>query len=89
MKLLNLSFNNPLGRGVSELTKHLSSIPQLGELLLKGIKITEEDACKLRKVGQDRGFEVSLNGPVSFSIFIGFCLRYEHLKHFSVLQSVK
>ena len=75
LKLLNLSYNNLLGKGINELTQHLVSIPQrtfLEELSLEGIKISEEDACKLRKAAQDRGFVVLLHGPVSFSIFIVF-----------------
>ena len=71
LKLLNLSCN-PLGRGVCELTLHLSSIPHLGELSLEGIKMTEEDARKLRKAAQDGGFDVFVDCPVSLSIFILF-----------------
>ena len=43
---LELSLN-PLGRGVSELTQHLSSIPQLSFLSLSGVKMTKKEASEL------------------------------------------
>jgi len=46
LKWLVLSYN-PLGRGVSELIQHLSSVPQLIELWLSGVKMTKKEASEL------------------------------------------
>ena len=46
VKRLDLSYN-PLGRGVSELIQHLSSVPELGVLSLSGVKMTKIEASEL------------------------------------------
>ena len=43
---LNLS-DNPLGRGVGELIKHLKSVPRLGLLGLSSVKMTRKEASDL------------------------------------------
>jgi len=46
LEWLYLSYN-PLGRGVSELIQHLSIVPQLEELSLRGVKMTKKEASEL------------------------------------------
>ncbi|XP_078366412.1 NLR family CARD domain-containing protein 4-like isoform X3 [Oculina patagonica] len=46
LELLDLGFN-PLGRGVSDLIQHLSSIPMLKKLILLGVKMTKKEAEEL------------------------------------------
>ena len=71
LEWLNLSYN-PLGRGVSELTQHLSSIPQLSFLLLFGVKMTKKEASELCAAVQ--GTEISLYTYyfVSFLLLVYF-----------------
>ena len=77
--LLYLS-RNPLGRGVSELTQHLSSIPQLRSLELMGVKMTKKEASELCAAVQ--GTEISLwtDYHVSFLLSLYFvftlCIFY-------------
>ena len=44
--LLNLGAN-PLGRGVSDLSQHLSSVPKLRSLSLFGVQMTKKEAEEL------------------------------------------
>ena len=46
LKWLNLDFN-PLGRGVSDLSQHLSSVPELWRLYLTSVKMTKKEAEEL------------------------------------------
>ncbi|KAL9979039.1 hypothetical protein ACROYT_G016631 [Oculina patagonica] len=39
--------SNPLGRGISDLIQHLSSIPSLQYLILRGVKMTKKEAEEL------------------------------------------
>ena len=61
---LNLS-DNPLGRGVNELIQHLSSVPQLKDLWLSGVKMTKKEASELctavrgRRIVLDTAYHVS------------------------------
>ena len=46
LELLDL-VSNPLGRGVSDLSQHLSSVPKLRALFLTGVQITKKQAEEL------------------------------------------
>ena len=88
LKRLSLSYN-PLGRGVSELTQHLSSIPQLGELWLRGVKMTKKEASELCAAVQGKMFGLLTDYHVSFLLSLYFvftlCIFYLLiLKKFSV-----
>ena len=68
LKRLYLSYN-PLGRGVSELIQHLSSVPQLWELWdlwLGGVKMTKKEASELCTAVRGRRISLYTNYHVSF-----------------------
>ena len=76
LSYLDLSFN-PLGEGVSDLTRHLSRAPHLHTLFLYGVKMTKKQVNDLSEaVGQTK-IKLWSSYHVSFVIFftIGFnCL---------------
>ena len=61
---------NPLRRGVSELTQHLSSIPQLRHLELKGVKMTKKEARELYAAVQGTWIILQTDYRVSFSFYL-------------------
>ena len=67
---LNLS-NNPLGHGISELAKHLHSVPHLEELHLADTQIGEEEvtalALSLKNVTQLSALDLS-NNPLGHGV---------------------
>ena len=73
LEWLDLSLN-PLGRGVSELTQHLNSIPQLRRLGLWGVKMTKKEASELCAAVQGKGISLYTDYHVSFFTFIVFCI---------------
>jgi len=77
LSYLNLSFN-PLGEGVSDLTRHLSRAPHLEFLSLDGVKMTKKQVNDLSEaVRQTKISQLWSDYHVSFVIFvtIGFnCL---------------
>ena len=67
---LNLS-RNPLGEGVSDLTRHLSCAPKVKTLLLEGVKMTEKQVNDLTEaVRQTKIRELLSPYHVSFVIFV-------------------
>ena len=80
LKWLNLS-HNPLGRGVSELTQHLSSIPQLRVLWLMGVKMTKKDTSELCAAVQQTEINLWTDYHVSFLllVYLYFTLCIFHL----------
>ena len=70
LEVLELS-HNPLGRGVSELTQHLSSIPQLGILWLYGVKMTRKEVSEMCAAVQAAHIDLWTDYHVSF-----FCILY-------------
>ena len=75
LEWLDLS-HNPLGRGVSELTQHLSSIPQLPVLGLLDVKMTKKEASELCAAVQGREICLLTYYHVSFllSLYLVFTL---------------
>ena len=77
LERLHLS-HNPLG--VSELIQHLSSIPQLGYLELRGVKMTKKEASELCAAVQGKGINLSTDYHVSFLLSLYFvftlCIFY-------------
>ena len=63
---------NPLGRGVSELTQHLSSIPQLRGLQLQSVKMTKKEASELCAAVQGKEMGLSTDYHVSFLLSLYF-----------------
>ena len=79
LKWLNLS-DNPLGRGVSELAQHLSSIPQLGHLELRCVKMTKKETSELYAAMERKRISLSSDYLVSFLLSLYFvftlCIFY-------------
>ena len=79
LELLDLS-HNPLGRGVSELTQHLSGIPQLRGLGLGRIKMTKKEASELFVAVQGTEIHLGTDYHVSFLLSLYFvftlCIFY-------------
>ena len=65
LKVLDLS-HNPLGREVSELIQHLSSVPQLNYLPLYGVKMTKKEASELCTAVRGRRISLNTDYHVSF-----------------------
>ena len=72
--------HNPLCRGVSELTQHLSSIPQLRMLELWHVKMTKREACELCAAVQGTEIILTTDYHVSFLLSLYFvftlCIFY-------------
>ena len=70
LRLLNLS-SNPLGHGISELAKHLHSVPHLERLFLNNTQMGEEEvtalAHNLKNVTQLSALELS-NNPLGHGV---------------------
>ena len=79
LEWLDLS-HNPLGRGVSELTQHLSSIPQLRVLWLEHVKMTKKEASELCAAVQGKEIYLYTDYHVSFLLSLYFvftlCIFY-------------
>ena len=79
LERLELS-HNPLGRGVSELTQHLSSITQLRDLGLKDVKMTKKEASELCAAVQGKEISLWTDYHVRFLLSLYFvftlCLFY-------------
>ena len=70
LRALNLS-QNPLGEGVSDLTRHLSCAPHLEQLFLEGVKMTTKQVNNLTEaVRQTEISELLTSYHVRFVIFI-------------------
>ena len=70
LRALNLS-QNPLGEGVSDLTRHLSCAPALEQLFLEGVKMTKKQVNDLTEaVRQTEISELLTSYHVSFVIFV-------------------
>ena len=71
---------NPLGRGVSELTQHLSSVPQLGWLELWRVKMTKKETSELCAAVQGKGIILWTDYHVRFLLSLYFvftlCIFY-------------
>ena len=65
LKRLDLYYS-PLGRGVSELIQHLSSVPQLKDLFLTGVKMTKKEASELYTAVRGRRISLFTDYHVSF-----------------------
>ena len=61
---------NPLGRGVSELIQHLSSIPQLRHLELKRVKMKKKEVSELSAAVQRTWIISQTDYHVSFSLYL-------------------
>ena len=73
---LNLS-DNPLGEGVSVLTRHLSRVPHLEELWYVGVKMTKQQVNDLSAaVRQSNISSLGTHYHVSFVILVCICSRY-------------
>ena len=75
LERLNLS-HNPLGRGVSELTQHLSSIPQLRHLWLYGVQMTKKEASELRAAVQGKKITLWTDYHVRFLLSLHFVFTH-------------
>ena len=79
LEWLDLS-HNPLGRGVSELTQHLSGIPQLRGLGLENVKMTKKEASELCAAVQGKVIYLDTDYHVSFLLSLYFvftrCIFY-------------
>ena len=74
---LNLSWN-PLGEGVSDLTRHLSCAPHLEDLYLYDVKMTKKQVNELTEaVRQTKISELWSSYHVSFVIFV--TIRFNNL----------
>ena len=74
LSMLDLSWN-PLGEGVSDLTRHLSCAPHL-ELFLHGVKMTKEQVNDLSEaVRQTKIKQFWSYYHVSFAIFVAICFN--------------
>ena len=70
LRALNLS-QNPLGEGVSDLTRHLSCAPHLEQLFLEGVKMTKKQVNELTEaVRQTEISELLTSYHVRFVIFV-------------------
>ena len=61
---------NPLGRGVSELTQHLSSVPQLEILQLLSVKMTKKEASELWTAVREGKIYILTDYHVSYFTFL-------------------
>ena len=76
---LNLS-ENPLGKGVSVLTRHLSCVPHLEYLYLLNVKMTKQQVNDLTAaVRQSKISELHTEYHVSFVILVCICSYYSCL----------
>ena len=76
---LNLS-RNPLGEGVSVLTRHLSCVPHLEDLWLDSVKMTKQQVNDLTAaVRQSKISELHTEYHVSFVILVCICSYYSCL----------
>ena len=88
---LNLS-NNPLGHGISELAKHLHSVPHLKELYLNDTQMAEEEvialAHSLKNVTQLSKLHLS-NNPLGHGIseLAKHLHNVPHLKEFYLIDT--
>ena len=69
LKFLYL-FENPLGRGVTELIKCLRSSPQLSNLMLIQVQLTKNEATELCALANERRIYMWSDYHVSFSFLI-------------------
>ena len=70
LSYLDLSLN-PLGEGVSDLTRHLSCAPHLESLYLSGVKMTKKQVNDLSEaVRQTKISDLRSSYHVSFVIFV-------------------
>ena len=76
LSALTLS-KNPLGEGVSVLTRHLSRVPHLEELWYVGVKMTKQQVNDLSAaVRQSNISSLGTHYHVSFVILVCICSRY-------------
>ena len=76
-KLMYLQLDkNPLGRGVSELIKCLSSRPQLPYLSLTHVRLTKKEATELYTLANERNMDLKAEYHVSFSLICTLHLFY-------------
>ena len=79
LNCLDLS-ENPLGGGVSVLTRHLSCVPQLEELYLMNVKMTKQQVNDLSAaVRQSDICRLYTEYHVSFEILVCICSHYSCL----------
>ena len=79
LRYLNLSMN-PLGEGVSVLTRHLSCVPHLERLWLVSVKMTKQQVNDLTAaVRQSKISELRTEYHVSFVILVCICSYYSCL----------
>ena len=71
---LNLSWN-PLGEGVSDLTRHLSCVPDLERLYLDHVKMTKKQVSDLTQAVRQTKIRVWSPYHVSFMIFVTTCFN--------------
>ena len=81
LKYLQLD-KNPLGRGVSELIKCLSSSPQLPYLSLTHVQLTKKEATELCTLVNERNMHLKAAYLVSFSLICNL-----HLFYFPVINN--
>ena len=76
LRWLNLA-RNPLGEGVSVLTRHLNCVPYLEELWLFDVKMTKQQVNDLSgAVRQSNISSLGTHYHVSFVILVCICSRY-------------
>ena len=72
--------SNPLGRGVSDVIQHLSSIPKLVSLDLSGVKMTKKEAEELCAAVRGTNFNLDTDYHVSVLFLLTFvctlCVLY-------------
>ena len=71
LEKLNLR-SNPLGRGVSDLIQHLSSIPELRYLLLDGVKMKKKEAEELLTAVREADIELDTDYHVSVLFLLSY-----------------
>ena len=75
LSYLDLSWN-PLGEGVSDLTRHLSCVPHLDRLVLYDVKMTKKQVNDLSEaVRKTKIRQLWSNYHVSFVIFVTICFN--------------
>ena len=87
LKVLNLS-GNPLGRGVSELTQHLSSVPQLCLLNLCDVTMTKKEASELFTAVQGMTTVLLTDYTVSFLLFSEFYIYSLWISQCNLVSSI-
>ena len=76
LRVLDLACN-PLGEGVSDLTRHLSDVPRLEELVLEDVKMTKKQVNDLTEaVRQNKISYFKTSYHVSFVIFVSICFDW-------------